>query len=278
MKLSLPYHSVYNAAGCRCTTATDLDELNQSMADAILTKSCTLDPRVGNPNPKYYDNGTNSINCNGLENMGYASYLQWYKNNRPNKPFILSVAGLSVEDNITIIRAAQEASVDAIELNLSCPNLQGTPISYDLDEFNTVLNEIIFYADIKVPFGLKLPVYNNPTELKRVAKMIDLRSDYISFITCSNSLPNGIVYDSTRQPIVSRVLGGCGGGPLMKSIILGQVYQFRQCLPNIDIIACGGMTTIDDIKDAWTAGANHCQVGTSLMVQGTEIFDKLKYD
>lgn len=277
----LPPGSVYNAAGCRCTTISDLDALLHSKSDAILTKSCTLLPRAGNPHPKYYDDGTQSINSNGLENLGYKAYLDWYTEHRPEKPFILSVAGLCVRDNITIINAAQQAGVSAIELNLSCPNLCGVPVSYDLPEFNSTLQAIMAgIEEGSIPLGLKLPVYCNPKELEQVAVIVAM-IPRISFIVCSNSLPNGLVYedgssrpDGENHPVVSRTLGGCGGGPLMKAIVLGQVYQFRKCLSKT-IIACGGLSSRSDIRDALRAGANHCQIGTALMVHGTELFNEL---
>ena len=76
---------IYNASGCNCTYALDLDNLNLCNSDAILTKSTTLEARDGNEKPKYYDNGIISINSNGLENLGYKFYLDYCKYKRDLK-------------------------------------------------------------------------------------------------------------------------------------------------------------------------------------------------
>jgi dihydroorotate dehydrogenase (fumarate) len=274
--LVLPYGTVYNAAGCRCTTSQDLDALNSCQSGAMITKSCTLEARKGNPHPKYHDDGDNSINSNGLENMGYSFYLAWFRENKPTKPFILSVAGLSVEDNIIIINEAVKAGVHAIELNLSCPNLGGVAISQDPAALKDTLEIIRTECnDITIPFGLKLPIYTKKTDISAVALLVKQLG--ISFVTCSNSLPNCIIYqtgaDGTPIESIANTTGG-GGGRMMKPVVLGQIYQFRKLLDEaVSIVACGGIASEQDCLEALRAGANYIQMGTRIMTHGLDALD-----
>jgi dihydroorotate dehydrogenase (fumarate) len=276
---------VCNAAGCLCTTEQDLANLLNSDSSAIMSKSCTLESRTGNEHPKYHDDGSISINSNGLENMGYMFYLNWFKKMRlgpKTKPFVLSVAGLTIEDNITIINAAQDAGVTAVELNLSCPNLHGTPVSQNIPLYDQWLKAILSKVrgrgnGDEIRIGLKLPIYTNPEDITKVGVLLVCYD--IAFITCSNSFPRGLVYrQDTGDPVVKNVLGGCGGGPLMKAIVLGQIYQFDQELGDerkCGIVMCGGISTKKDISDGLKAGADHFQVGTALITNGLETFTHL---
>lgn len=292
-QFNLPEKTIYNAAGCHCTTLQDLEDLQFSQAGAIMTKSCTLVARDGNPKPKYWNNGEISVNSNGLENLGYLDYLQYFKENRDvdtDKPFILSVAGLSLEDNITIIQEAFNAGVYAVELNLSCPNLGGVPVSQDIEQLDYYLKSIVSstnYENVDIPLGLKLPIYTNKNDITKVAEMVEKYD--MAFITCSNSMPNCIVYDSyvsfdgemsITNPL-KNIMGGLGG-KFMKPIVLGQIYQFRQALSLLNntrckIIMCGGISRGFDCLEGEKVGANYFQIGTALDINGTDIFEDIIY-
>lgn len=265
-----------NAAGCRCTTWADLDDLLASEATAIMTKSCTIEPRMGNKHPKYYDDGVHSINSNGLENLGYQSYLDWYLSRRDrlgNRAFILSVAGGSITDNARILAEAAHVGVTRVELNLSCPNLDGAPVSLDISTYEKWLTAILYGLPKSLKVGLKLPVYFNPKDIRAVVTMIK-NLPMVNSITCSNSLPLCLVYKEGK-PVLDRVLGGYGGGDTMKAVALGQIYQFRQALgedSNVDIVMCGGIRCGKDIEDGLRAGATNFQVGTELVIRGPEVF------
>ena len=295
---------IYNAAGCKCTTKEDLDGLESSESGAILTKSTTFEKREGNPHPKYWDNGYTSLNSNGLENEGYEFYLNYYDNyikkyesetnnyshTHNRKPFILSVAGLTLDNNIEIIKKAISYKVDGIELNLSCPNIGGVPISQDIPTFKNYLESIYFgtrYIDYNIPIGLKLPIYTNKGHIEQVSNLIKEYS--ISFISCSNSIPNCIQFDIKEknekneknekyniEPVIKNVSGGAGGGDFMRNIVLGQIYQFREFLPNrkdTKIIMCGGIRTGMDCYLGKKVGADYFQVGTQYMVEGPSCFN-----
>ena len=110
---------IYNASGPRCTTQKELESIGESMSGAILTKSTTLEEREGNPLHRYYENEWGSINSMGLPNKGYQYYLALADSfKKHQKPYIISVGGLSLEHNLQMLRDINEVEmVDAIELN-----------------------------------------------------------------------------------------------------------------------------------------------------------------
>ena len=154
---------IYNAAGARCTTREDLEWLGESYAGAILTKSCTLEYRHGNPSPRYYETPSYSINSNGLHNWGhqyYAEAAKFFVNNY-NKPYFISVAGLTPENNIKILQSLNNyTDISAVELNLSCPNVvEKSQIGYNFEECEHFLNQVGTFPNAKHDEHVDLTCY-----------------------------------------------------------------------------------------------------------------------
>ena len=140
-----------NASGVWCTTQNELMEMSQSKAGGIVSKSCTLEHRQGNPEPRsvflflinfffkklklkkprYYAKDQFSINSMGIPNLGHEFYLDM-RNNLRNKPYSISVSGLSWTENESILKKFKNVLNEKdgnlmIELNISCPNVIGKP-------------------------------------------------------------------------------------------------------------------------------------------------------
>ena len=96
-----------NASGVHCMTTQELDELAHSEAGAFITKSCTINERKGNPEPRYFDVPLGSINSMGLPNLGFSYYLEYalaYEKRRKTKSTIIfSIAGMSVQENLEML-------------------------------------------------------------------------------------------------------------------------------------------------------------------------------
>ena len=94
-----------NASGVYCRTKDELIKLDGTpFVGCVISKSCTVEPRDGNPNPTYWDNGNNlSINSSGLPNLGYKFYTNTNLTSLIDKPYIVSVSGLTAQDNFNII-------------------------------------------------------------------------------------------------------------------------------------------------------------------------------
>ena len=272
---------IMNASCPKASTVEDLKELNScSYTCAIVTKSCTEEFRQGNESPNYWQNDNITFNSLGLANQGYKYYTSL---SGFNKPYILSVAGLTLEENLNIISNVAFSTsygtryVDAIELNLSCPNVQGKPVcGYDLDATRYLLNKLEDYECFeRIAIGVKLPPYLDRTQL---ANMADLLSNFpIEFVTCINSLGNGLILDDNYDYLLTTKFGGVGGNEIVKAIGLSNCKQFREQLPNhIDVIGCGGIRTGRDVKEYLTVGGcKIVQIGSTLMKEGISCFERI---
>lgn len=278
--LNLNY-PIFNASGPKCTYFLELEALNNiNQTGAIITKSCTLNIRDGNVTPRYYYDSLNknSINSTGLANMGYKYYFETSLQLEKMKPYILSVAGLSLDENKHIFNELnnQKHDIDYVELNLSCPNIIGKPqTGYD---FETSRETIRILSEIyDKPFGLKLPPYFDNSHFNSMTNIINDYSN-IHSITCVNSLGNGLFIDSENEQTTIKPNHGCGGvgGNCIKPFALSNVHNFYIRLNDrVDIIGCGGINTGEDIFEHILCGAKAVQIGTAYQEEGVEIFGRL---
>jgi len=285
---------IYNASGPKCTTMNELLELSKNDDTAIiLTKSCTLNVRAGNSQPRYYETEDATINSTGLCNMGYQSYIDfanishkiYQKNSNKRKPYFISVSGLSLDDNLKILKDIQSClHVNGIELNLSCPNVIGKPqIGYDFPCMDNILNKVFeqYDPDNKdLIFGLKLPPYFDLQHYETVSDIL-LQYSKIDYITCINSLGNGIIIDSDNDSTVIKPKNGLGGigGKIVKPIALANVSTFYRLLDDkIDIIGCGGISTGRDAYEHILCGAKVVQIGSQFSKEGHQCFTRISQE
>src|SRR3989344_4860022 len=152
---------VFNTSGTRDETLPLLKIIGGSSSSAITLKSCTLEPRVGNPEPRYADlPNQSSINSMGLPNLGYKEYVRFTRilKKKYNKKIIASICGMTLEDNVTMFKAFNESDADIIEFNPGSPNTIGKPIvGYNPIEMDRLLAAVSKIC--KKPWGVKLPPY-----------------------------------------------------------------------------------------------------------------------
>jgi len=267
-----------NASGPWCTTTEDLHNLGKSKTAVIVSKSNTLVAREGNPHPRYIDTSWGSINSMGLPNQGYLFYDGMAKELEPyQKPYMVSVSGLSLEDNLTILNHLNDnPAIAAIELNLSCPNVPGKPqTAYDFEQTRKVLDLVC--KQQKLPLGIKLPPYFDIVHFHQIAEIINQYP--VNFVTCINSIGNGLVIDTELEQVVIKPKNGFGGigGDYIKPTALANVRQFYTLLRNdIDIIGCGGIRTGKDAFEHILCGASAVQIGTHYMQKGVGCFEQLE--
>lgn len=273
----IPFQNyLFNASGPRCTTETELVALGHSAAGAIMTKSCTILPREGNAEPRYQSLPFGAIQSMGLPNLGYQAYIEMLPRlKKCNKPIIVSISGFSIADNTKMVSAFQQSEADLIEVNLSCPNIEGKPqVGYDFEQTRQVLTILCQLGD--KPLGLKLPPYFDFSHFYEISKIIN---DFpIKFITCINSVGNTLVIDAETESAIIKPKGGFGGlcGDYIKPIGLANVRAFRQLLPqSIDIIGVGGISTGTDAFEYLLAGASAVQIATCYEKEGIECFSRI---
>mgnify|MGYP001323329840 CR=1 FL=1 len=200
-----------------------------------------------------------------------------------------------------------DQAIHAIEINLSCPNIKNHPqTGYDfnyledyidqlhmvIDSFeNNIFNKYInkyepnrnaedierIKKDIenrKILIGFKLPPYLDVEQFKFVAKILN-KYERFNFVTCINSIGNGLYIDVNSESVVIKPKQGLGGigGSVVKPTALANVNMFYKLLKsNYSIIGCGGISSGYDVFEFILAGASMVSVGTELMRCGPTIF------
>ena len=270
-----------NASGVHCMTTTDLEELAASEAGSFVTKSATLAPREGNPEPRYVDLALGSINSMGLPNKGLDYYLNFALEKQeaiaPEAPFFFSVAGMSVEENIELLRKIEASNFRGItELNLSCPNVPGKPqVAYDFPLTEQILEQV--FSFFTKPLGVKLPPYFDLAHFDQMAEI--LNKFPLTYINSINSIGNGLYIDPETEAVVIKPKEGFGGigGEYVKPTALANVRAFATRLkPEINVIGTGGIRSGQDAFEHLLCGATMLQIGTELQKEGPAIFARLK--
>ena len=266
-----------NASGVWCSTSVELDALVAAGAGGVVTKSCTFAPRAGNPEPRYVATPLGSINSMGLPNEGHEYYVRWAAAHQDGAtPVVVSVAGLTVAENLAILAAVRKAAPGAlVELNLSCPNVPGKPqLAYDLEALDATLAAVT--AEHDEAFGLKLPPYFDPVHFDEAAAVLNAYPR-VAFLTCINSIGNGLVIDVEAESAVIRPKGGFGGigGDYVLPTALANVRAFYERCPAKRLIGCGGVGTGEHAFAHLLAGASLVQVGTALHREGPALFARI---
>jgi dihydroorotate dehydrogenase (NAD+) catalytic subunit len=230
---------------------------------AITTKSVTVTEWKGKPAPRLHMTSAGMLNAVGLQGPGVAA---WIEHDLPGlravgARVIASVWGHSVEDFARATELLRPAVDDlvAIEVNVSCPNLQhrSEMFAHDPDATGSVVRAV-------VDVGLGLPVFAklspNVTDLTLIAHAaVDSGATGLTLV---NTLMGLLVDAETRRP----VLGGGGGGlsgPAIKPVALRAVHDVTRALPQIPVIGTGGIQSGIDAVEMLLAGASAVSVGTA---------------
>ena len=280
---------IYNASGPLCTSLNELIDLNNSSTPCILTKSCTLENRVGNPIPRYYDNHMGSINSMGLPNQGIKYYITCSKD--ITKPYIISVGGLNLNEITTIlsnilVAIKLDEKINGIEINLSCPNIIGKgQLAYDMKDLEfylttifNILNNHSLSKNIPI-IGIKLPPY---FDIHQFSNVCDIICKFpLDFITCVNSIGNGLIIDPINETTFIKPKNGMGGigGLYIKPTGLSNVRNFylelKKRNSQIKIIGCGGIENGIDAFEYILCGATAVQIGTTFHKEGVGCFERI---
>lgn len=266
-----------NASGPLCTSFEELSKIAKSNSGAIVLKSATIEPRPGNIGSRYYETNSFSINSMGLPNPGYKELAEFIPKlkQETSKPIIASIAGFSKEEYLRMIEEFDLLGADALEINLSCPNIIGKPQG----GYNPEYTKEVLLAAREVttkPIFVKLPPYLDLVFQKEIAEiLIEAKVDFVVLV---NSPGNCLVIDREHEETVIKPKKGLGGlgGEVIKPIALGNVWSFYQLLEGkVRIIGVGGISTGFDAFEFMLAGADLLQIGTAYAREGPIIFNKV---
>ncbi len=268
---------ILNASGAKDTTLKELEIIGNSASSGIVMKSCTLEPRKGNPEPRCIKTPLGIIQSMGWPNLGYWKYLKFASllKKKYDKPIIVSVAGFSPKDYLKITSAFQDSQVDLIEINLSCPNIENHPqVAYDFEKTNKLLRLLSKLGP--KPIGLKLPAYLDFVQQEQMAKII--KKNRISFITSINTIGNSLIIDYQKERPVIKPRKGIGGvcGDYVKPMALGNIRGFYELLKGkVSIFGVGGIKSGKDAFEFLLAGADAVQVATVFEKEGPSCFKRI---
>lgn len=274
---------IYNASGCQCTNKEELDLLNSTDSiGAIVSKSSTVEPRMGNIEPRsYFQNIQYSVNSMGIPNHGFKYYADYYLSGNCNKPFVQSIYPFNSHELVSMfghLNTLEFKTPYLIELNVSCPNVNGSLAMNKLEEYLDIVKQNNIN---NILLGIKLMPYYLLSDFDQVSNIILKYQENIKFITCINSVINGLEINIDTETTVIKPNNGCGGvgGLPCLPVGLSNVYNFNQRLGDkVDIVGCGGVSTGADVFKYLLSGATAVQVGTALCVEGISIFDRLSIE
>ena len=230
---------------------------------AVCLKGTTLEPRLGNPAHRVAETPAGMLNAIGLQNPGARTVVEktLAQLDFDETRFIANVSGSTVEEYAQVTRLFDDSPIDAIEINISCPNVKEGGVAFGNDpDMSARVVETCRRATDK-PIITKLSP--NQTDIAENARRcIEAGSDAFAVI---NTLMGMAVDIETRRPVIGNNQGGLSG-PAIKPIALLKVHQvYAVCKPHgIPIIGQGGIVNAKDAIEFFIAGASAVGVGTAL--------------
>ena len=233
-----------------------------SQLGSVTTKGVAAIPWQGNPVSRLAESPAGTINAVGLQNPGVDVYL---KDELPRlkelgATVITNVAGHSDDDYATVVSKLADSPADMLEINVSCPNVSAGGMSSGTDPVS-LKNLITNLRDLtNKPMIVKLTP--NVTDIVSIAQAaVSAGADALSMI---NTYVGMRIDVKTGKPIIANVTGGVSGHAV-HPMAVACVYKVRKALPQIPIIAMGGVYSGEDALEFLYAGANAVEVGTAAL-------------
>lgn len=242
---------------------TRVEGFSNRDAGAVVLKGTTLEPRLGNPPHRVYETPAGMLNAIGLQNPGTDHVVRRIlpELDFSETRFIANVSGSTVEEYVEVTRRFDQSPIDAIEINISCPNVKEGGVAFgNYPDMSAQVVEACRRVTRK-PLITKLSP--NQTDIRENARRcIEAGTDGLSVI---NTLMGMAIDVRSRRPIIGNVQGGLSG-PAIKPIALLKVRQVYEVAHkhHIPIIGQGGITTATDALEFIIAGAAAIGIGTAL--------------
>jgi dihydroorotate dehydrogenase (NAD+) catalytic subunit len=232
-------------------------------AGAVCLKGTTLQPRLGNPPHRISETPMGMLNAIGLQNPGVDHVVNAILPalDFTETRFIANVSGSTVEEYAEVTRRFDDSPIDAIEINISCPNVKEGGVAFGNDPNMSARVVEACRRVTKKPLITKLSP--NQTDIAENARRcIEAGSDAFAVI---NTLMGMAIDINTRKPVIGNNQGGLSG-PAIKPVAVLKVHQVYQVCKShgIPIIGQGGITSAEDAIEFLVAGASAVGVGTAL--------------
>lgn len=251
-----------------CNFGHELSEYyDLSILGGLSSKGLTCKPRVGNEGVRVAECQAGMLNSVGLQNPGVDYFLEHDLDYMRSlgTGVIVNAAGHSFEDYIEIVSKLNKHKdkIDALEINLSCPNVKAGCMSVGADP--SQVSEIVALMRKETDLPLWIKLTPNVTDIKSIA--LAAQNSGADAVVLINTLLGMAIDIKTRRPVLRNNTGGYSG-PAVKPVALRMVAECSKVL-DIPIIGCGGISTYEDVLEFMIAGSSAVEIGTANLIHPT---------
>jgi dihydroorotate dehydrogenase (NAD+) catalytic subunit len=255
---------ILTASGCASSGRELAQFIDVSRIGAIVTKSVMLAPRAGRPTPRMAETSSGMLNSIGLQGPGIDAFLQrdlpWLLSRGARA--VVSIAGNTVEEYAELAaRLSDAAGVTALEVNISCPNVEhrGQVFACDAADAGAVIAAVRARTRYDIPVFAKLSP--DVTDIVAIARScVSAGADGLSLI---NTLLGMAIDTETMRPVLAGLTGGLSG-PAIRPVAVRCIWQVSEALPDVPIIGMGGVMTGQHALELLLAGASMVSIGTAI--------------
>ena len=242
---------------------TRIEGFSNRDAGAVVLKGTTGAPRLGNPPHRVWETPAGMLNAIGLQNPGVDQVVRFIlpQLDFTETRFIANVSGSTIEEYVEVTRRFDESPIDAIEINISCPNVKEGGVAFG--NYPDMSAQVVAACRRVTKKPLITKLSPNQTDIRENARRcIEAGTDALAVI---NTVMGMAIDVGTRRPVIGNVQGGLSG-PAIKPIALLKVHQVYEVAGphRIPIIGQGGIVTAHDALEFIIAGATAVGVGTAL--------------
>ena len=255
---------VLTASGCAAAGRELAPYVDLGAIGGVVTKSIMLEARSGRPTPRMAETPSGMLNSIGLQGPGVEAFvardLRWLRENGIRT--VVSIAGGSVQEYQRLAqRLRHEPGISAVEVNISCPNVESRGQVFACDPFSagSVVQVVRRHTPPDVPVLAKLSP--DVTDIVSIARSVrEAGADGLSMI---NTLLGMVIDPDTMRPMLGGMTGGLSG-PAIRPVAVRAVWQVHAAMPDMPILGMGGIRTGRDALEFLLAGASAVSVGTAV--------------
>ena len=253
---------ILTASGCAAAGRELGQFLDVSTLGAVVTKSVMLGARSGRATPRMAETPSGMLNSIGLQGPGIEGFLKhdlpWLRDHGAR--VVVSIAGGSIEEYARLAQRLRTVDgIDAIEVNISCPNVEdrGQVFACDRSAAAAVIHAVRRATRPAVPVLAKL----SPD----VTDIVDIAAGCVNAgatgLTMINTLLGLAIDPTTMRPVLAGITGGLSG-PAIRPVAVRCIWQVHRAMPEVPILGVGGVRTGLDALEMVLAGASAVSVGT----------------
>lgn len=247
------------AASGTVGSVTDfVSTIDFSLYGAAVAKSVSPEPWSGRPAPRIAPVGSGMLNGIGIQNPGIDEWIAHTADQFASIPTQVwgSAVAHDVDGFAVVAKRMEDSGIGVVEINLSCPNLDGVPFALDPATSADVIRAVRDVVD--VPIGAKLS--SDASSIETVAEQVATAG--ADWVVVANTVTGAAIDPNTRRPLLSGVTGGYSGEAI-RPIAMRSVLRVAAAMPELPVVACGGVSHGDHVIEFILAGASAVAIGSA---------------